>query len=107
MMEHERLMSKTIVVLHGDQTGEEPLQQALRVLDAGVIGVVLTVRHFDLSPPIQQKGPSNPEDSTVVHTRGHFGRTEDAPMPLRPFCVAMQAERPTYGEGDHASASYN
>jgi isocitrate/isopropylmalate dehydrogenase len=42
-------MNKTIVVLHGDQTGEELLQQALRVLDPSVIGVALTFRHFDLS----------------------------------------------------------
>ena len=42
-------MNKTIVVLHGDQTGEELLQQALRVLDPGVIGVALTLQHFDLS----------------------------------------------------------
>jgi isocitrate/isopropylmalate dehydrogenase len=41
-------MNKTIVVLHGDQTGEELLEQALRVLDPSVIGVALTFQHFDL-----------------------------------------------------------
>lgn len=39
----------TVVVLHGDQTGEELLQQALRVLDSSCIGLNLSFQHFDLS----------------------------------------------------------
>jgi isocitrate dehydrogenase (NAD+) len=39
----------TIVVLHGDQTGEELLQQALRLLDPDLLGRRLDLRHFDLS----------------------------------------------------------
>jgi isocitrate/isopropylmalate dehydrogenase len=35
--------------MHGDQTGEELLQQALRVLEPGVIGLDLTFEHYDLS----------------------------------------------------------
>ena len=42
-------MSLSIEVLHGDQTGEELLVQALRVLDPSVIGVGLGFRHHDLS----------------------------------------------------------
>jgi isocitrate dehydrogenase (NAD+) len=42
-------MSKTIVVLEGDQTGQELLEEALRVLDPGVTGVDLTFQRFDLS----------------------------------------------------------
>jgi isocitrate/isopropylmalate dehydrogenase len=42
-------MSTTIVVLEGDQTGQELLEEALRVLDPGVIGVELTFQRFDLS----------------------------------------------------------
>jgi len=38
-----------VVILHGDQTGEELLQDALRFLDAKVCGVELELRHFDLS----------------------------------------------------------
>jgi len=38
----------TIVVMHGDQTGEELLQQALRVIDPGVNGMQLDFEHFDL-----------------------------------------------------------
>jgi isocitrate dehydrogenase (NAD+) len=42
-------MSKTVVVLDGDQTGQELLMEALRVLDPSVIGLELTFMHFDLS----------------------------------------------------------
>lgn len=38
-----------IVVLHGDQTGEELLVQALRLLDRDLIGFDADQRHFDLS----------------------------------------------------------
>jgi isocitrate dehydrogenase (NAD+) len=40
---------KTVVVLHGDQTGEELLKEALRVLAADVTGIALQLHHFDLS----------------------------------------------------------
>jgi isocitrate dehydrogenase (NAD+) len=39
----------TIVVLHGDETGEELLQQALRVIDPQVIRIPLEFEHYDLS----------------------------------------------------------
>jgi isocitrate/isopropylmalate dehydrogenase len=39
----------TIVVLDGDQTGQELLEEALRVLAADVIGVELDLPHYDLS----------------------------------------------------------
>src|SRR6202049_4636294 len=38
-----------IAVLHGDQTGEELLTEALRVLDPGVLGFEIERRDFDLS----------------------------------------------------------
>ena len=41
--------ARTIIVMHGDQTGEELLQEALRVLDPKVIGLELDFQHFDLS----------------------------------------------------------
>ena len=40
---------RTIVVLHGDQTGEELLQESLRVLAPEVIGLELSFQHYDLS----------------------------------------------------------
>ena len=38
-----------IVVLEGDQTGQELLEQSLRVLDPGVIGIEVELARFDLS----------------------------------------------------------
>jgi isocitrate dehydrogenase (NAD+) len=43
------LTTPTIVVLEGDQTGEELLLEALRVLDPAVIGLHLRFEPFDLS----------------------------------------------------------
>src|ERR1700755_209378 len=42
-------MSLKIVVLEGDETGQELLEQAIRVLDGGLLGVELELRMFDLS----------------------------------------------------------
>lgn len=42
-------MSRTIVVLEGDQTGQELLEESLRVLDPAVTGVELQFQRFDLS----------------------------------------------------------
>jgi isocitrate dehydrogenase (NAD+) len=39
----------TIVVMHGDQTGEELLKEALRVLDPAAIGLELNFQDFDIS----------------------------------------------------------
>ena len=41
--------ARTVIVMHGDQTGEELLQEALRVLDPALIGLDLDFQHFDLS----------------------------------------------------------
>jgi isocitrate/isopropylmalate dehydrogenase len=38
-----------IVALEGDQTGQELLEQALRVLDPGLLGLELEIERFDLS----------------------------------------------------------
>ncbi len=42
-------MDNTIVVLEGDQTGQELLDEALRVLDPAVTRLDLNFQHFDLS----------------------------------------------------------
>jgi isocitrate dehydrogenase (NAD+) len=39
----------TIVVMHGDQTGEELLQEALRVIQPAIIGMEFGFEHYDLS----------------------------------------------------------
>ena len=41
--------TQKVIVCQGDETGEELLQQALRVLDAGVLGTDLELVPFDLS----------------------------------------------------------
>ena len=38
-----------IVVLEGDETGQELLEEALRVLEPDVIGIELALEHYDLS----------------------------------------------------------
>src|SRR5579863_9042637 len=39
----------TVAVLHGDQTGEELLLEAMRLLEPGVLGLEIERRDFDLS----------------------------------------------------------
>ena len=39
----------TLVVCEGDETGQELLEQALRVLDPRVIGISVDIQRFDLS----------------------------------------------------------
>jgi isocitrate dehydrogenase (NAD+) len=48
-MDSNARQSPTIVVMHGDQTGEELLEQALRVLEPAVSGAQLNFDHYDLS----------------------------------------------------------
>lgn len=42
-------MTKCIIVLEGDQTGQELLEEALRVIDPAVTGLDLTFERYDLS----------------------------------------------------------
>ncbi len=42
-------MSRTVIVLEGDQTGQELLEEALRVIDPSITGVDLSFERFDLS----------------------------------------------------------
>jgi len=39
----------TVIVLHGDQTGEELLREAIRLLDPDILGFAVDRRDFDLS----------------------------------------------------------
>ncbi len=43
------MATETIVVLEGDETGQELLVEALRVLEPDVIGLEIALQHFDLS----------------------------------------------------------
>ncbi|PZR95374.1 MAG: isocitrate dehydrogenase, partial [Candidatus Nephthysia bennettiae] len=53
---------KRIVVLHGDQTGEDLLHKALQVLDPKLLDVNLEFEHFDLS--VQKRRET---ENGVVH----------------------------------------
>jgi 3-isopropylmalate dehydrogenase len=53
---------RTIVVLDGDETGQELLEESLRVLDPGVIGVELEFPRYDLSLARRRE-----TDNAVVH----------------------------------------
>ena len=44
-----RRLAVSVVVLEGDQTGQELLEQSLRVLDPELLGLDLDLPHFDLS----------------------------------------------------------
>ena len=54
-----------IVVMHGDQTGEELLLQALRLADPAVLGLNFDLQHFDLS--LENRRAT---DNEVVHAAG-------------------------------------
>ncbi|TMG09735.1 MAG: isocitrate dehydrogenase [Chloroflexi bacterium] len=43
------MAAPTIAVLHGDQTGEELLREALRLLEPGVLGIQVETKDFDVS----------------------------------------------------------
>src|SRR5438132_12688141 len=53
---------RTIVVLEGDETGQELLEEALRVLQPDVIGIELAFPRFDLS-----LGKRRETDNAIVH----------------------------------------
>ena len=52
----------TITVLEGDETGQELLEQSLRVLDPDILGLPLTLERFDLSLDNRRS-----TDNGVVH----------------------------------------
>ncbi|HTZ53454.1 MAG TPA: isocitrate/isopropylmalate family dehydrogenase [Candidatus Acidoferrum sp.] len=56
------MQSPTIVVLDGDQTGEELLNESLRVLDESVIDIPLALERYDLS--LENRRATN---NQVVH----------------------------------------
>ena len=55
-------MTKTLVIMDGDDTGQELLEEALRVLDPAVIGTELVFERYDLS--LEHRRATNNE---VVH----------------------------------------
>jgi isocitrate dehydrogenase (NAD+) len=63
-----------IIVLEGDETGQELLEQALRVLDPDVLKVDLELEHFDLS--LDNRRKTNNEvvtEAAAAMTQARFG----------------------------------
>jgi isocitrate/isopropylmalate dehydrogenase len=64
----------TIVVLEGDQTGQELLEQALRVLDPEVTGAPLRLERFDLSLDNRRRtGNGVCEDAAAAMVAAGYG----------------------------------
>ena len=55
----------TIIVLEGDETGQELLREALRILDPDVTGVEVELAHYDLSLENRRRTGND-----VVHAAG-------------------------------------
>lgn len=88
--ETENKMSRTIIVLDGDQTGQELLEEALRVLSEDVIRYPLEFLRFDLS-----LGNRRATDNQVVYEAGRA---------IREYRVGLKAATVTpEGRGDVGS----
>jgi isocitrate dehydrogenase (NAD+) len=62
---------RTIVVLEGDQTGQELLEDALRVLDSEVTGISLVFPRFDLSLESRRATSNAVVHDAAAAIRGH------------------------------------
>src|ERR1700751_3806082 len=81
---------RTIVVLDGDETGQELLEESLRVLEPDVIGVELDFPRFDLSLERRRE-----TDNGVVH---------EAAAAIREHAPSLKgATNTSDGVGDGAS----
>jgi isocitrate/isopropylmalate dehydrogenase len=68
---HPMRNGNTIVVLEGDQTGQELLEEALRVLAPDVIGVELRFPRFDLSLEARRAGRNQVVHEAAAAIREH------------------------------------
>jgi isocitrate dehydrogenase (NAD+) len=82
--------TRTIVVLEGDQTGQELLEEALRVLEPDVVGFELAFPRFDLS--LEHRRATNNE---VVHEAARAIR--DSGLGLKAATITPE------GQGDVGS----
>jgi len=65
------LQTPTIVVLDGDQTGEELLNESLRVLEESVIDIPLAFEHYDLSLENRRATNNQVVYDAAAAMRGH------------------------------------
>jgi isocitrate/isopropylmalate dehydrogenase len=75
--------ARTIVILEGDETGQELLEEALRVLDSEVIGLELEFRRYDLSLESRRK-----TRNAIVYEAAHAVR--DAGLGLKAATVTPE-----------------
>jgi isocitrate dehydrogenase (NAD+) len=59
----------TIVVLDGDETGQELLEQSLRVLDPGLLDLPIELQHFDLSLENRRATDNGVVDESAIAMR--------------------------------------
>jgi isocitrate/isopropylmalate dehydrogenase len=78
------MQSKTIVVLEGDETGQELLEEALRVLQPEVIGLELHFPRFDLSLAARRA-----TENAIVHDAAAAVR--DAGLGLKAATITPEA----------------
>ena len=81
--------TETIVVLEGDETGQELLEEALRVLAADVTGRELRFDRFDLS--LASRRATRNEIVYVPNLDAHLERLADGSKRLR-FRVRLDFE---------------
>ncbi len=79
------MTAPTIVVLEGDQTGQELLTEALRVIDAPVIDLPLTFERYDLSLERRRETENGVVlDAANAMVRHRFGLKAATVTPERP-----------------------
>ena len=83
--------TRTIVVLEGDQTGQELLEAALRVLQPDVLGLELELPRYDLS-----LGTRRATENEIVHEAAARDREHGLGLKARrsrPRAAATSARR--------------
>src|SRR5437879_1992429 len=67
----QRVPTATIAVLEGDETGQELLEEALRVLAPEVVGLELDLERFDLSLENRRATQNKVVDEAAAAIREH------------------------------------
>ena len=63
---------KTIVVMEGDQTGQELMEEALRVFDPSVVGLDVELERYDLSLENRRKTKNEVASSSPRRLRARL-----------------------------------
>ena len=99
---------RTLVVMEGDQTGQELLEEALRVLDPAVTGFPITIARHDLSLENRRRTRNGcvfeAAEATVRHGHDIAGRVRSSlrESPLRIADALVHIEPFQQGTSDAA-----